>query len=479
MSCGRTTPRISRPTCLLIVFGSLFFLAVKVMQFYRFQVGGELSSFDSILWNTLRGSFLAKAPGSAPFFQEHFSPILLLLLPVYGLFQHPLTLLVIQGLAAAAAMIPLALLVRQKMSQAWAPFTVCLVYWLSRVLNHGLLYEFHMEIFYPLLFFLAFLCYEKSQHGLLVLTLVLCLMVKEDAAIPVAGFGLYIACEGKRRLGWTLFGTAVAWLILAMVVIIPAFRAGREHSYQFVQYWSGYGDNMQEVLLGWLDPLAHLRVLFTPFKLSKMFNLFSVFLFIPLLNWRRALLLIFPNWLLLYSSDNALMNSPLVYYGLLILPFLFYVTILNLADIRVRTRDRAPRVVTALLLVLAVVNFFNSKLFVQLHPEKWRVDPRYRPAKELIETIPREAPIGAQIALMPHFATRPFRHPIPYAMDSCSYLLFDTIGGTWPLSRAENFAVIDSIRSLDTWTVEREVAGFILFARVTGDRSGAAPEAAN
>ena len=105
---------------------------------------------------------------------------------------------------------------------------------------------------------------------------------------------------------------------------------------------------MGQVLVNMLNPIRHFEVLFTSAKLSKMFNLFSVLLLLPLLHWRSLLFLVLPNWFVLYSSDNPLLNGPAIYYGLLILPFLYYGALVTLGSIRQRWPKRGLRAVVAL-----------------------------------------------------------------------------------------------------------------------------------
>jgi uncharacterized membrane protein len=439
---------VRHPLPWLFVLGALYYLALKIHQFQNFHVGGELSDFESRLWNTLHGHVLARRPDEATFCQDHFSPILLLLLPLYALMQSPVTLIVVQALAAAAAVFPLYALTGVVLRHRWAPPAFALVYLLSRMLNYGLMYEFHMEVFYPLFFLTAFWAYESRRWKLLLLALILCLCVKEDAAVCATG---------------------LIWLIATMALIIPAFRSGLDRPYGFLHYWSGYGDSWRDILAGMLNPLTHLKVIFTPFKLSKMFNLFSVFLFLPLLNGRRLVLLVLPQWFVLYASDNRLMNGTMLYYGLLILPFLLYVSMLNLRDLAGRLSGRRRPVVALALALLVVVNVTNSRLFKQLHPGYWEVEERHRTVSRLLKDIPADAPVSAQIHLLPHLPARAYKDVLPWGLERSAYLLFDTRGVTWPMTPERNAALLDSLRAAGSWEVMAEAEGYVFLARAPAD----------
>ncbi len=446
--------------------GLAYFLALKIHQYFAFGVHGELADFESILWNTLHGRFFIKGAVGVSFFAEHFSPILLLLVPLYALFSSPVTLLIIQALAAALAVIPLYLIARMKFSMKWAAVAISLSYLFSRVVNYGLMYDFHMEIFYPLLFFWAFWAWERKLWKTLFIFLILALMVKEDAGVAIIGLGFYLISLKYWRRGIAIISLSAICITLFIFVIIPHFRSGQENTvYPFLSYWSGYGKTPQEILVHMLNPLQHIRVLFTMPKMIKMFNLFSVFLFLPLLSWRRLLFLILPGWFMLYSSDNPLLNGPLLYYGLLIIPFLFYSSVLTLDDIQKKWPKHASKLVFGIALAMLLVNFGNSRIFKQSNPANWRIDRRFETAQQLIKQVPKTAAVSSQVDLQSHFPVRADRYLIPDGIDQARYLLFDTQGNSWLLSKRENAALLDSLKRSSEWEVLAEKDGFVLMRR--------------
>lgn len=86
---------------LLTAAAAVFFVALKIRQYCAYDLKGELSDFETVLWNTLQGHPLQMKCSSLSFLSEHFSPVLFALVPIYALFQSPLTLLIVQGLVCA------------------------------------------------------------------------------------------------------------------------------------------------------------------------------------------------------------------------------------------------------------------------------------------------------------------------------------------------------------------------------------------
>jgi hypothetical protein len=222
---------------------------------------------------------------------------------------------------------------------------------------------------------------------------------------------------------------------------------------------------MPEILRNMLNPLRHFEVIFTPAKLAKMFNLFSVFLFLPLLNWRVLLFLVVPSWFILYSSDNPLLYGVANYYGLQITPFLFYGSLIVLRRIQEWRRWRSRKFLLAATTLVLLVNLGNSRIFKQLNPAYWRIDPRFQVAEEMISRIPREAPVAAQVDLVSHVPVRAGRFLVPYGIAEADYLLFDLEGNGYPLTRQENIALEVSLRESGAWTVLQAADGFVLMRR--------------
>lgn len=437
------------------------FLAIKWNQWRNFGVHSEHAEFEARLWSTLHGGFLQKCAGCPPFFAEHVSPILLALVPVYALAPSPVTLWVVQALVLAAATLPLMALARRLLPEhRHAPLVAGLCWMTSRPLNLGLTYDFHMEAVYPLAFLGALLAVEGRHAWKLWGWGLLALCTKEDGAVPVAALGVWAAWRWRDARSLALTFCAALWLAAAVWVVVPRFGAGG--AYAFAVRYSDFGTGVGEIARNMLDPARMAVVVFQPAKLKVMANTLGPFLFTPLLAPAAFVVLTVPLALTLFASSYWPMWSLLCYYALPLLPFLFDGA---LRGIRSARRLGGARVASVLLALMLVVHLGNSRLFRQLDPRAWRVKPRWRTAERLIAGLPRRGFVSAQSDLVAHLPVTLERRYLPAGIDRADYLLFDTLGYSWPMSPGENRALLDSLRAGGHWELVAEGDGFVLLRR--------------
>lgn len=188
---------------LFIVF-FLWFVTLRLLQHYSFGTNAyDLSIFDYALYYTLRGRFLW-----TPFLAvdnllaDHFSPLLVTLVPLYLVDEGPRGLLVVQAGMVVASGVPLYLSARALLGGSAAALGITLAYFGNVYLMRGLLYDFHLEMWLPA-FFLTGLWLIEVRHqprwGIAVL--VASMLVKEDVPIYVAALALYFVVTGQGRVG--------------------------------------------------------------------------------------------------------------------------------------------------------------------------------------------------------------------------------------------------------------------------------------
>lgn len=476
-AAGSGTRSIGRLAWLLAAAGTLFFLALKLQQFRSLGVGFELADFEYMLWGTLRGRLLPVDAGGASFFGQHGSPILLGLVPLYGLAPSPVTLLVVQAVVAALAVVPLCHLAFGELGSRVAAVSIGIAYLVSRQIHYGLMYDFHMEIFYPLAFFTLFLAWRRRRWTLYLLALLLAATVKEDAFVALCGVGLFFVALREPRVGWATLACGAAGLALVMGVLIPHFRAGfAPGGYGFLHYWRGYGEDLPSIAAGLLDPARHAEVLLTGAKLRKTLGLLSPFLLLPLLWWPSALLLVLPNWFLLYGSDYRLLHGPLIYYGLLITSLLFVAAILVIGRSARRWPRQARKLTIGLAVAICLLHLANSRVSRWLDPAAWAREPRAEAARALIRTLPSDAPVAAQVHLQAHIPVREVRGLVPRDTAAADYLLLDRRGNPWPFTPQGRDSLQAALLADPGWTLREERDGFLLLQRTESvTRQGEAP----
>lgn len=177
----------------------------------------DLGVFDSLCWFALQGKLLRYFEG--PY--DHFSPVMLVCLPFYWLWQTPKTLLVIQSCVLTLAAVPLYLLGRHVWRDRASALALVSAYLLNPLLSRVALYDFHAAAFLPLLFFYTCWAFLSGRRRAFWILLVLCLCVKEDAAILVLALGIFTAGKRRWRTGLAIILLATAWGVGAAKVYYP------------------------------------------------------------------------------------------------------------------------------------------------------------------------------------------------------------------------------------------------------------------
>src|SRR5262245_8086431 len=219
----------------MIVGMTVVFVTLSCLQSYFFALSAhaeDTAYYSQILWNTLHGSFLSGnvlqerlyTPPVTTDLALHMSPVLLFpFLPIYALFPHFLTLLVIRDVALAAAAWPLFLLARDHIGKTAGVMAVTLYLANPAVIAQS------AEAFYPLQlaplpFFLALRSFAREELGRFLFWICIALCMREDVAITLVGFGLWALLKRRPVRWWGLgLGMPVLWWGVSTLLVQPAF----------------------------------------------------------------------------------------------------------------------------------------------------------------------------------------------------------------------------------------------------------------
>ena len=317
---------------------------------------------------------------------DHFHPLLAVLAPVFALFPHAFTLLVIQALCFAGAA---ALITRTGIRVAGV--AVATIIGLCFGLSFGLQYaaeaQFHeIALAVPLLAGSLCALVERRWIATAVWAAPL-VFVKEDLGLTVFAIGLLLAFRSKQRLGIWLACWGVAWLALAVLVILPALNPGGEFAY-------GGSANPGSVL-------TDLGMLFHPKKGLTLLLLLGItgglilrspvaLIMLPTLAWR-------------FLSTNEGYFGPAWHYSAVLMPIAFVVVI--------DAMERAPRVRSKVLriwndfgwlpgLIVCAVMVPLLPLWSVVGPGAWTPPPRAEAAREALAAVPDGASVESDLGLM-------------------------------------------------------------------------------
>ncbi|MDD3440315.1 MAG: DUF2079 domain-containing protein [Kiritimatiellae bacterium] len=452
----------------ILALGAFVFLArIKAMDHWTFQTDAyDLALYDTAVRNTLHGRFLFADQLGRNFFSDHFSPILLLFCPLYGLADTPLTLMFGEALAVAAGLGVLYRIVRQ---HGLSPLTGLAVAGL--MLNHrqmasAILYDFHTEVLGAVFLLGCIWQWRRGGMGYWIF-LLLALSCKEDVPLYTAGLGAYVFLRGRRGLGLATCAVSVAWAVAAWKFIIPL--AGQGDISPFVEArWSHLGNGYGEVAWTLLRrPAYGLSLLGSP----GVRDLLGGFGWLSLAGF-EALLPALPGVVLNASSSLEAQAGLQLYYAAPMLPFAAWGMVIGMARLkslanRIHLRPDARAWLGAAgtgLLLLAAAGTFGT------HYSFDSDSPRVRERHRIMRLIPEGATVSAESGFIPHLARthRPYLFPEEpnrhIAHTDCEYILLDNAGDAWPLSPEALQAAIDRLRSQpDRFPLVEEAEGVLLF----------------
>lgn len=302
----------------------------------------DLGQIDQAIWNSSRGRLLTQTDNGfeATRLTDHVEPILVLISPIYWLWDDVRAILLLQAAAAAIGALPLyrlalrrceaALSCRERL-QVWRleplqqrarplAFALSVAYLLAPQLQSALLTEFHAApLAVPLLLW-AFWAIDAQRWRQFVLAALLVAGVKEEMALLAAGLGAWAMWRAwwedktwKRWLpGALVLGISLLWFFIATFLIVPAHAVliyDAAESIYFQRY-GALGDSPFDILKNLvMRPDLVLQIAGEPPRTAYLMGLLAIFAWLPVLGV-EIMLLSAPLLL-----ANLLSAYPAQYYG--------------------------------------------------------------------------------------------------------------------------------------------------------------------
>ncbi len=432
---------------------------------------GDLALFDLAVSNTLRGAYMyTPMPSDARgcMFAVHYYGILHLLLPLYMIWDSPYVLLVVQGVVVALAIVPLWRYARSEIGEPFVAALLGLSFVTSRYMIDGLFFDFHPEMAVPLFLLACFACYSRKRLVWYAIFALLAALCREDVAVYLAGWGLYIALVRKDyKVGAATVVVSLLYAFIAVRVLIPHFSPpGVESAKLLSERYKPYGTSVPSIVWGML---THPLTLAGDLARRTSFMLLLSVLFLPFAA-PSSLLLLGPPLVAAMTSTTSGMNSLRLYASAPILPFLYAAAIAGLAALCKRWPERRR-----ILLWSACIPIF---VFNAGHWKSYQVTPRDRRVVRLVEAIPPDASVTASYDLVPHLPRRTQRYldqifilgDANWASRKTDYLLIDLRGNPFPMGKQMLSQIAAEYRARPDYEIAREEDGLLILRR-RGDAS--------
>ena len=322
----------------------------------------DLGIFMQALWTTIHANkFFFETPDlgiseGGSFFGVHFSPIMFLLLILYYLFPHAYTLLIFQSFLLGLAAIPLYKLAKEITKNQELALTFSAIYLIYPPIIATNLFDFHLESFFPIIFFSAFYYLEKEEFNKFYITLILGLTILDFASTILVSSTLFYASFIKYRkniLKYKATNPKIKNHILKSTVLIATAAIYFKVAIKIIDLfgvtpfsktmnWPDLGSNIHEIILGLLNPYKIIKALSYDIstKISWILIITLPLLFLPFF----APLELIP--VLPWIAAALLSRYPPYYqlgwqYGAQYAPFIFFATIngykniLKFSDIKI------------------------------------------------------------------------------------------------------------------------------------------------
>ena len=437
----------------LVVIGFIVVSRHYALRTHALDLGQPVQ----VLWNILRGAGpeLTQIPGFVlgermSRWGDHFEPILYLLAPVAWLWPGPVSLLLQQTVGLAAGALFVYGFARKKVDAAVAA-AFAVLYLLNPSLHGINLRDVHPTAFVIPFLLAAAWAFDRGRYAWCAVALVLTLACREDAAIAVVGFAIWLAlARGRWAVGGALAAIAVAVLFVDLHYVIPYYR-GEGAPYNHLYRYEHLGGSLREILITIaVRPWRWLGLLVDGGRLVYLLALLAPLGFLSLFAPRVALAALPGLAQNLLSNDYRLYNFRSQYQAF-VLPFLILAAVEGYRNLQARSAERtagAPeahprRTPASFLLGFALVAsvVLTSPTVNDLGVSKWRLGERQHAAYRMMAKIPPDASVSANERLVPHLSLRRDVWVFPLGVPSATYVLeFKWMEPKLPPNRYERIA---------------------------------------
>lgn len=418
----------------------------------------DLGLFAGSLRSTLHGDGLLFSPQfGVTFLAEHFSPILLLLAPVYALYQDPLTLQLVMAASMAGTGWLLFRLAEETLDDGWLGLAFAVAWLLLPATLQAQWHGFKMDLLEPPLVVGAVLAVRRGSGRWFLLCIALLWATKEDTCIATAVLGLWAWLgHGFRRLGPVVIVLSAAYGVVVLGWVLPAYAMFQEPGtfyggfdpgqYKFARHFSHLGPTLGSAM--WnaaTNPLYVLGYAFSDDRLGSVLKLLAPLVFLGLWGGWANLVLFVPAFEMLLANFNFMYQLD-IYYACVPMALAFPAAIFGLEHLR-RRLDASPRwsarlppdrlraavcgYLVAAVLVLTGTDPHFPESPVWMRPQNLRT-PRTTAIDGLLAQIPPGVPVSATGYQAIHLMNRPRPAMLPYGLERAGYIFIDLMRPGFP-----------------------------------------------
>jgi uncharacterized membrane protein len=414
----------------VFVWGLVIFLAAyqfwdQVRHLNDFALGyADCGENARLMFNSITNPhelFLRVNPDK-PLFYDHVDIGIIPFLPLWLLWPDLKLTILLEIVAVLGVVVPLYFIAErllQDESEALLVVLAWVLYPSTSQFVYSASYGFRWGNMCLLLYFVALAFWVYERRGWALACALWAVLIKEEAAILIGMFGVYLALFQRRKAaGAALTFFAFGYFLLISSVLIPAVSG---QSYAMTRFFRDLGQTKWEILTA---PLARPEVFWgrmvEPTSLYFAAVLLAPLLFVPL---RKLPVLFIGSLTFVFCCMNPILKNICFHYQAALLPVVFWALILALQGRE--AKRRFP------ILVGIVVSCGAMSLFLGALPWSKATLPVYRMPNrlDLVRRIRSQIdPQGALFAtqrVAAHFVTQRYLYLDPPLPGQIDYAVLD------------------------------------------------------
>lgn len=430
------SPKVCKAlTVCAAVFFTAFLCVVMVLRILVYTAPNfDFGIFCNIYYN-LKESFqplsTCERDKLLSHFAVHFSPVLYLLLPIYYIFPSAMTLEISQVVILLSGAIPIILMMKKYEIDSVTKMFFAIAYLAYPAINYGSIYDFHENCFILPLLLWMFFFYEKGKNIPFFIFAFLVLTVKEEAFAYVFIFAVYILVSRKdRKKGVALMVVSAVYFGLA-VLYISRFGEGIM-SNRFANLKLPNEGLLGVVKTVFKTPVLVFNELFRGIssdsgKLVYFIQLFVPLAMLPFMSRKSSRLILICPVLINLLSDYYYQCDLGKQYSFGITAFLFYASVMNLAETEKKKRNylALTSAVVSIVMMLSLMypRLVNYSLSYSVNKGS------FERITEVLETIPDDASVTASTFFVAKLSQRDVIYEVHYHNGAdTDYLVLDLRG---------------------------------------------------
>ena len=431
---------------------SFYIISILYLAFGKIQALHHYADFAThleILWRNSQGLGLTtimseKYHGGSHWFAAHFTPIIYLTyVPAFAIWSNAYVIPVSETLFVISSLIPLWLLSRKYFNSDLSRLFICSFLFYPTIFYTNLYGIAYIELCIPLFLWL-FYFFEEKKNKLFILTLILCLMIREEVSLVVCMFGVYMLIKKRYYLAFFTIFLSVIYFYTVMNVVIPSFRIENSEKHIANILFKEWGNTYSEMIVNIiLNPIDTLNKILTAPKIGNLIMFLIPLLFAPLSNI-YVLLVALPNIVIGFLSYSFTHTSFILYYLSPSIPVFFYATITGISNFKNLQLINIKSLINAILVasISTTIFFGGTPISIAFWNENYSVGNFYTTnfhrsaykeeendiiVKEIVKQIPENAIVSAELHILPLLFKKKKMIPFPSEDKSIEYVLIDRL----------------------------------------------------